>query len=256
MSGKRTNTSSKFKRLLGWTVLMAVVFSAGLITGERLVRKQNLAPLVSVTDQAPLAERSAAQADDSADSPESAPTSLSFFDKLTQRDAVALSANKQSDGEDAPSQPDPPVESTSPSASSDQQPAPDDVPDDEADEADEPAEAEADPTESVEEDAAPSPADEAPAAEAGEDAEQTKQQDTAARYTLQVAAHPDMDSARKHMKRLRTMGLEPHLVSAAIPGKGEFYRVRVGKFGSMDEARSFQSDLERKNSLSTFVSPL
>lgn len=249
MSRKRTNnTSSKFKRLLGWTVLMAVVFSAGLITGERLVRKQNLAPLVSVTDQVPQTDRSAAQPDGSAEQSEREATALSFFDQLTRREAVALSVNKRDDSEQGSAAQPAAEKSSPPNEAPDTQPSSDEEADDETDARPNEAAAE-EPAEPVEEPAEPADPAENPEAK-------PQQPDQGARYTLQVAAHPDMDSARQHMTRLRKMGLEPHLVSAAIPGKGKFYRVRVGKFQSMDEARSFQGDLERKNSLSTFVSPL
>jgi cell division septation protein DedD len=231
MSRKRTSRKKasnsgggKFKRLLGWTVLIAIVFSAGLITGERLVRRENLAPLVSVTDQvAQPSDEADANGKDGhkAEEQEDEEPTFAFFDGLTRKDEVALSSTRKKAEKPAPKAKKPapkPEKKTEPKA---KEPAPK-------------------PEEKAE------PAEEAP----------KKAEQAAARYTLQVAAHPDMESAKAHMDRLRKMGLEPHLVSAAIPGKGKFYRVRVGKFQSMDEARSFQGDLKRKNSLSTFVSPL
>jgi cell division septation protein DedD len=230
MSRKKASDSGggKFKRLLGWTVLMAIVFSAGLITGERLVRKQSLGPLVSITDQ--VVQPSTKGAPEEGDEVKEE-TTFAFFDKLTQKDDVALSSKR---------------------AAENKKPAAKKKADTPAPEA-KPAEQEAK-TKAKQEAKSPEPK-EAPAEKAAPEDEPAAQE-VAARYTLQVAAHPDMDSAKSHMERLRKMGLEPHLISAAIPGKGKFYRVRVGKFGSMDEARSFQDDLKRKNSLSTFVSPL
>lgn len=232
MSRRKASKSGggKFKRLLGWTVLIAIVFSAGLITGERLVRRQNLAPLVSVTDQVVEPSEQAGEAGEKAEEQEDEEPTFAFFDQLTRKDDVALASQKKKAAKPEAKKPAPkPKKKPQPEA---QKPA-----------AEKPAPAESEPTESEPKKAeAPKP--------------EVKPANAAARYTLQVAAHPDMDSAKAHMERLRKMGLEPHLVSAAIPGKGKFYRVRVGKFESMDEARSFQGDLKRKNSLSTFVSPL
>ncbi len=229
MSRKKTSKSGggKFKRLLGWTVLIAIVFSAGLITGERLVRRQKLAPLVSITDQVAMPSAKPSKAEDPGEEQDEEPT-FAFFDQLTRKDEVALSSKREKVEKPAPEPKK--ADKTEPKA----EPKPEKKP-----------EAQAQPEETPE----PEQTEETDKAEKPEE-------QAAARYTLQVAAHPDMDSAKAHMERLRKMGLEPHLISAAIPGKGKFYRVRVGKFQSMDDARTFQSDLKRKNSLSTFVSPL
>jgi len=78
----------------------------------------------------------------------------------------------------------------------------------------------------------------------------------AARYTLQVSAHPDRDRARDRLRRLRKMGLDPYLVSAELPEKGTYYRVRIGKFRSMKSARTFKRELERKRGVESAVTPL
>lgn len=239
MSRKRTSDGapSKFKRLLGWTVLMAIVFSAGLITGERLVRREALAPLVSVTDQVPEADSAsdAQGADGQAEESEKEKTTFAFFDQLARKDDVALSANRDS-------------KPTKQKKAKEKAPKPAKKPAADKKTDEKPAKARA-PKQATK------PA-EKPAEPASADAKAEQPEKLAARYTLQVAAHPDMDSAKQHMERLRKMGLEPHVISASIPGKGKFYRVRVGKFHSMEEARNFQASLKSKNSLNTFVTPL
>ena len=59
-------------------------------------------------------------------------------------------------------------------------------------------------------------------------------------YTLQVKATRSKQEADGFAKRLRRSGFEPHIVLATVPGKGRYYRVRLGRFASMKEARSFQ----------------
>ncbi|MFP4597191.1 MAG: SPOR domain-containing protein [Persicimonas sp.] len=226
------NAGSKFKRLLGWTVLIAIVFSAGLITGERLVRRQALSPLVSVAGEVDPANGQTEDGQAEADADEDEPTSFAFFDQLARKDGVSLSANRKAKEKTEKPAPEPAAAKEEPEEKPKAKPEPQEAAPEKEAPAPEPAEAELE--------AEPAGADEV----------------DAARYTLQVASHPNMDSARSHMEKLRKMGLEPHVVAGDVPGKGKFYRVRVGKFQSMDEARSFQSDLTRKNSLSTFVSPL
>jgi cell division protein FtsN len=77
-----------------------------------------------------------------------------------------------------------------------------------------------------------------------------------ARYTLQVSSHPDRDSAEREMDRLREVGVEPHVVVVEVPGKGKLWRIRVGKFHEMDEARAFQRSLKSKRGVPGFVTPL
>ncbi len=62
----------------------------------------------------------------------------------------------------------------------------------------------------------------------------------ARRYTLQVKAAKDKAEADGFIAALKKAGFQPHTVLADIPGKGRFYRIRVGRFDSMDAARLFQ----------------
>jgi len=68
-----------------------------------------------------------------------------------------------------------------------------------------------------------------------------------ARYTLQVKAARDKAEADAFMAGLRKAGFQPHTVLADIPGKGRFFRIRVGRFGSMAEARAFQRQYKRRS---------
>ena len=77
-----------------------------------------------------------------------------------------------------------------------------------------------------------------------------------ARYTLQVSSHPDRDSAERELGRLRGVGVEPHVVVVDVPGKGKLFRIHVGKFHTMDEARTFQGGLREKRGVAGFVTPL
>lgn len=62
----------------------------------------------------------------------------------------------------------------------------------------------------------------------------------ASRLTLQVKSVPEKSEADAFAARLRAAGFEPYIVLADIPGKGRWYRVRVGRFEDMEAAKAFQ----------------
>lgn len=72
-------------------------------------------------------------------------------------------------------------------------------------------------------------------------------ENTGNRYTLQIKAARDKAEADVAMAELRRAGFKPHLVLADVPGKGRFYRVRIGRFASMAEARDFQRDFKARS---------
>jgi len=67
------------------------------------------------------------------------------------------------------------------------------------------------------------------------------------RFTLQVKASRDRDDAERFVASLRKAGFEPHLVLADVPGKGRYYRVRLGRFDSIELARAFQRRYKAKS---------
>ena len=189
--------------MLGWTLVLALVFSAGLITGQRMLRDESTAPLVSVSAGPSSEAKGAEGSSDGEESDQEEPV-FSFYDRLS-KGIDPIEPNGSGDSAASPG------ESAEP-ASDDQ--------------------------------------------EMAGDSEAKEEKKPAQRYTLQVSAHSRLERARSRMKKLREMGLEPHVVSAQIPNKGEYYRVQIGKFGSMKGAETFKEELERKRGIKTFVSPL
>lgn len=68
--------------------------------------------------------------------------------------------------------------------------------------------------------------------------------ETGGTLTLQVAALQDLEVARELTERLRRQGLEAYLVSATLPGKGVWHRVRVGRFRDRQAAEALLRRLE------------
>lgn len=73
------------------------------------------------------------------------------------------------------------------------------------------------------------------------------------RFTVQVGAFPTRPEAEAMVSRLRESGLSPYLMEADIPGKGTFYRVRIGRFESRDDAKRYLDNLKRETGLPGFV---
>ncbi len=248
-STNNASTSGGFGRLLQITILLSIVFSAGLITGQRLLHNASMPPIISVQSPAlsAAAQRHLAEADkqdnNEAKDEATAKTRFSFYEKLSK---------PASDGEKAPARrfltPKPEPEKTAPVVA-EAPPVPQKV-------APEPAATEkASDTGALAQVTEPAKK-QLPTLSVNAAATETDDSAVAARYTLQIGAYPSYERARQEMLRLEKLGLEPHVIAADVPGQGKFFRVRVGKFHSMDEARTFQSDTREKNNLETFVTPL
>ena len=68
------------------------------------------------------------------------------------------------------------------------------------------------------------------------------------RYTVQIAAFPEQGSALEMEGRLKAKTYPAYVQKTDIPGKGTWYRVRVGKFETKDQAQKFGDDLVAKES--------
>lgn len=72
-------------------------------------------------------------------------------------------------------------------------------------------------------------------------------------FTIQVSAFQDKNQADQLVSRLKRKGYDAFITRAAIPGKGTWYRVRVGRYASRDEAQAVAATLKRKEGISTYV---
>lgn len=81
--------------------------------------------------------------------------------------------------------------------------------------------------------------------------------DTAAdgSWTVQLSAYQDRAEADRFAAGLRDKGYAPYIVEAAIAGKGTWYRVRMGRFGSKDAAARYMDDFRRETAMNAIVTP-
>ena len=72
-------------------------------------------------------------------------------------------------------------------------------------------------------------------------------------FTVQVAAYRVKKDALLLVYRLRKAGFDAFYERTNIPGKGVWYRVRVGHYRTREEAKRWAEKIHRKMGLPTFV---
>lgn len=76
------------------------------------------------------------------------------------------------------------------------------------------------------------------------------------KFTIQVQAFRNRPEADAFADTLRGRGHKPFVQEGAVPGKGRWFRVRVGRFAEHAEALAFQKRFESAEGIDTFVTPL
>lgn len=74
-------------------------------------------------------------------------------------------------------------------------------------------------------------------------------------WTLQLSAYQDKAEADRFAGGLRDRGYAPFIVEAVVPGKGTWWRVRMGRFANRDAAGRYLADFKRETSLDAMVTP-
>lgn len=76
------------------------------------------------------------------------------------------------------------------------------------------------------------------------------------RFTLQVGSFQDKAEADTFFRGLAKTAYDPYMVEADVPGKGKYFRVRVGGYGSFEEAVAAKSEFEQKQHVIAYVTRL
>ena len=74
-------------------------------------------------------------------------------------------------------------------------------------------------------------------------------------FTVQLGASQDGADAAQLAARAAAAGLKAYVAEARLPGKGVWYRVRVGAFADKESAERFRRDVERELRTSAVVMP-
>ena len=62
-------------------------------------------------------------------------------------------------------------------------------------------------------------------------------------YTVQLASFPDLRIAREMEESLKSKTYPAYIETVELPGKGTWYRVKVGGFTTEDEAKKYGNDM-------------
>lgn len=74
-------------------------------------------------------------------------------------------------------------------------------------------------------------------------------------YQLQVSSFRTRDEADGFADELRTRGHKAYVLEAQVPGRGLWYRVRVGPFATQHAAASYRSSFESREHVVPFIIP-
>ena len=69
----------------------------------------------------------------------------------------------------------------------------------------------------------------------------------AGRYTVQVSSFPSLEEAEAYQSSLVRKGYSPYIVSANLPGRGTWFRVRMGHYDEKNKALDAKDSLARAN---------
>jgi len=77
--------------------------------------------------------------------------------------------------------------------------------------------------------------------------------DIKVRYTLQLASYSEKEAADSDIKKLKQRGYAAFIVAADVPGKGTWYRVRLGSFSNKNDAKKLQKQINTKEGLAPII---
>ena len=72
-------------------------------------------------------------------------------------------------------------------------------------------------------------------------------------YTLQVVSYESRAQARDFSANLRARGHRAFVAEADVPGRGRYFRVRIGPFDSRAEAKAYQARFEQDEHMHTIL---
>ena len=75
------------------------------------------------------------------------------------------------------------------------------------------------------------------------------------RFTLQVGAFNNSEEAKKMVSQLQSKGYVAYEITGKGAAKGMLYRVRVGRFPSLQDARQFAMMFEKKEKIKAVITP-
>ncbi len=82
---------------------------------------------------------------------------------------------------------------------------------------------------------------------------ETKGSGSKGAFTLQLSSTQKRTDANRFIEKLRGKGYAPFLTEAEVPGRGTWYRIRLGSFPNKEMAARYLTDFKRETQLEAFV---
>ena len=97
------------------------------------------------------------------------------------------------------------------------------------------------------------PADKAAASAASASDKSSKKK---GKYTLQLSSFQDRAEAEAFAAKVSGAGYKPYIVQSEVPDRGTYFRVRLGEYGSHEDAIAAKADFEAKQHIIAYVTRL
>ncbi|MBF0495473.1 MAG: SPOR domain-containing protein [Deltaproteobacteria bacterium] len=72
-------------------------------------------------------------------------------------------------------------------------------------------------------------------------------------YSIQMLSYRDYDQAREAVERLKKKGYDAHIYQVSVPGQGNYFRVRSGRFPNIKDAEKQAAKIKKTEGLATFI---
>ena len=76
------------------------------------------------------------------------------------------------------------------------------------------------------------------------------------KYTLQLSSFQDRAEADAFAAKVSAAGYKPYVIQSDVPDRGTFFRVRLGAYGSHEDAIAAKADFEAKQHIIAYVTRL
>ncbi|MBI4211055.1 MAG: SPOR domain-containing protein [Deltaproteobacteria bacterium] len=75
----------------------------------------------------------------------------------------------------------------------------------------------------------------------------------ASKYAIQIGSYPELTEANAIVDLWKGKGYPAYMTIADIPGRGRWYRIRLGSFGGREEAESFLADIKSHETVEALI---
>jgi DedD protein len=76
------------------------------------------------------------------------------------------------------------------------------------------------------------------------------------RFTLQLSSFQEKAEADAFVARMKAAGYAPYVIQGEVEGRGIFFRVRLGRYATYDDAIEAKKEFERKQQIIAYVTRL